>query len=108
MKFTPRQILIGGLVILVICIVYQCGIQKESFTNIPIMTIPQTPKGSSAQLDVLNANWRSILEYLSQNPDKSFTFIADIKDKFFDDSCSIKQPRIDFTNLVNEYRPVFK
>lgn len=108
MKWLSRKFIIGIVILIVIYSIVRFIRGREAFTNVPIMTIPTTPKGSSGQLDVLNTNWRSILDYVSQNPDKSFLFIADIKDKFFEETCSIKQPRIDFANLVNDYRPVFK
>jgi hypothetical protein len=45
---------------------------------------------------------------LKQNPDRAATFIADVREKFFNvDSCPIKVPRIDFEHLDDSYRPVF-
>ena len=61
----------------------------------------------SQQLDDLNVSWRTILQYLSENPDKSGLFVADVKQKFFQDSCEFKQPSIDYAKLPETYRPVF-
>lgn len=61
----------------------------------------------SQQLDDLNGSWRAILQYLSENPDKGGLFVADVKQKFFQDSCEFKQPRIDYAKLPETYRPVF-
>lgn len=108
MKFTKfTSFLVIGIVI-VLLFGLRSLIPIESFiATIPSMTIPSSPKGQSSQLDTLNGNWRSILQYLSQNPQKSQTFIADMKEKFFADDCAIKQPRIDFAHLADSYRPVF-
>ena len=64
-------------------------------------------KSRSQQMDDLNVSWRTILQYLSENPDKAGVFVADVKDKFFEDSCQFKQPRIDYSKLPDTYRPVF-
>ena len=66
----------------------------------PAMT--ETPEGVQA-----DANWRAILEYVQKNPDKAAPFLADMKNKFFDSSCGIKQPRIDFEHLADSYQPIF-
>lgn len=61
-----------------------------------------TPEGVQA-----DANWRAILEYVQKNPTKAAPFLADMKSKFFDTSCGIKQPRIDFAHLADSYQPIF-
>lgn len=61
-----------------------------------------TPEGVQA-----DANWRAILEYVQKNPTKAAPFLADMKAKFFDTSCGIKQPRIDFAHLADSYQPIF-
>ncbi len=62
----------------------------------------ETPEGVQA-----DANWRAILEYVQKNPDKAAPFLADMKAKFFDPSCGLKQPRIDFAHLADSYQPIF-
>lgn len=107
MKFTKTtSLIIIGITILVLYCT-RSFITYESFVTIPSMTIPLAPKGKSSQLDTLNGNWRAILDYVSANPEKAQVFIADVKEKFFGDDCQLKQPRIDFQNLANTYRPVF-
>jgi hypothetical protein len=64
-------------------------------------------KPRSQQMDELNGSWRAILQYLSENPDKGGLFVADIKEKFFENSCEFKQPSIDYAKLPDMYRPVF-
>ena len=64
-------------------------------------------KITTDQLNDLNGSWRSILQYLSNNPDKAGLFVADIKEKFFQSNCEFKQPRIDYAKLPDTYRPVF-
>jgi hypothetical protein len=82
---------------------------RESFVNIPIPTIPNGTTGNdTSKLNTLNANWRMILQYLSENPEKAGPFVADVREKFFNvDACPIKSPRIDFKMLPDLYRPVF-
>ncbi len=65
-------------------------------------TPTDTPDGVQA-----DANWRAILEYVQKNPDKAAPFLADMKAKFFDSACGIKQPRIDFAHLGDTYQPIF-
>lgn len=62
----------------------------------------ESPEGVQA-----DANWRAILEYVQKNPDKAAPFLADMKTKFFDPSCGLKQPRIDFAHLGDSYQPIF-
>ncbi len=54
-----------------------------------------------------DADWRSILTFVQEHPEKAPAFLADMKAKFFDADCSLKQPRIDFANLANSYQPIF-
>ena len=61
----------------------------------------------SQQMDNLNISWRTILQYLHDNPDKAGLFVADVKEKFFQPSCEFKQPSIDYAKLPDTYRPVF-
>jgi hypothetical protein len=54
---------------------------------------------SNPEKDSANNNYASILLYIQNNPSKSFKFIQDIKQKFFDSSCSIKSD-IDFNKIA--------
>jgi hypothetical protein len=80
----------------------------EPYINYPQLPVPgDIKKQDTAAIDQANVNYRSLLQFVEANPDRSFKFIADLKTKFFDDSCKIKQPRIDFANLAATYQPVF-
>jgi hypothetical protein len=54
-----------------------------------------------------DADWRSILTFVQEHPEKAPAFLADMKAKFFDADCALKQPRIDFANLASSYQPIF-
>jgi hypothetical protein len=54
-----------------------------------------------------DADWRSILMFVQEHPEKAPAFLADMKAKFFDADCGLKQPRIDFANLATSYQPIF-
>jgi hypothetical protein len=90
---------------------------REGFLTIPrvgepVATTPKTTSATAPTTDTpegvqADADWRSILEYVQKNPDKAAPFLADMKAKFFDASCGIKQPRIDFAHLADSYQPIF-
>jgi hypothetical protein len=46
-----------------------------------------------------NNNYASILLFIQNNPSKSIKFIEDIKQKFFNDSCTVKDT-INFNKLA--------
>jgi len=70
---------------------------------------PSTDPGSTETPAAVqaDADWRSILTFVQEHPEKAPAFLADMKAKFFDADCGIKQPRIDFANLANSYQPIF-
>ena len=89
---------------------------RESFlAGIPQMIDPTKrppPSADAANAETpaavqADADWRSILAFVQQNPEKAPAFLADMKAKFFDAACTIKQPRIDFANLADSYQPIF-
>ena len=87
---------------------------REPYVNYPqLPTIDPSAAPSKAATEnsaaraEANVNYRSLLKYVQENPASAFTFLADLKSKFFDESCQLKQPRIDFASLEAEYRPVF-
>ena len=65
-------------------------------------TNTETPAGIQA-----DADWRSILTFVQEHPEKAPAFLADMKAKFFSNDCALKQPRIDFANLASSYQPIF-
>jgi hypothetical protein len=60
----------------------------------------------TGQGDQMNANWRSILTYLQQNPQNSSAFLEYLQNTFFEGkTCSVKA--INFSNLADTYTPLF-
>lgn len=54
---------------------------------------------SEEDLSEANNHYALLLLFLQQNPTKSIKFIEDIKGKFFNESCSVKD-NIDFSNIA--------
>ena len=71
----------------------------DLFINYAQQVNPSAEPKSNPEKDSANNNYASILLYIQQNPSKSFKFIQDIKQKFFDSSCSIKSD-INFNNIA--------
>lgn len=87
---------------------------REAYVNYPQLPVidpsaapAKAATENSAARAEANVNYRSLLKYVQENPASAFTFLADLKSKFFDESCQLKQPRIDFASLEADYRPVF-
>jgi hypothetical protein len=72
---------------------------RESFVNYPEQVDPQAPIKSNPDIDAANNNYASLLMFIKSNPSKSTTFIKDIKQKFFNKDCSVKDD-IDFNNIA--------
>ena len=75
--------------------------KRDSFINYPSMPSDPLAKPTvAADADVAEANnnYASILMFIQKNPSKSIKFIEDIKQKFFNDSCTVKS--IDFSNML--------
>jgi hypothetical protein len=96
---------ISGLIIflnLALLLILLYVIQQPTldlFTNYPQQLNPMAEPKSNPEKDSANNNYASILLYIKNNPSKSFKFIQDIKQKFFDSSCSIKSD-IDFNKIA--------
>ena len=109
-KLSLALLIIGGLLLLV---AMAAKLPSEPYMNYPQLPVidPTGPPPAAAKTDQkaaeANVNYRSVLKYLQENPANAFTFLADVKAKFFDNSCRLKEPRIDFAKLEAEYRPVF-
>jgi hypothetical protein len=54
---------------------------------------------SDTDLSEANNHYASLLLFLQQHPTKSIKFIEDIKRKFFNESCSVKD-NIDFSTIA--------
>ena len=85
------------LLIILLYVIQQPNI--DLFTNYPQQVNPMAEPKSNPEKDSANNNYASILLYIQQNPSKSLKFIQDIKQKFFDSSCSIKSD-INFNNIA--------
>ena len=73
--------------------------QRDSFVNYPQQVNPTAKITNNADATTANNNYASILLFLQNNPSKSGKFIADVKSKFFTDSCTVKD-NIDFPNIA--------
>ena len=72
---------------------------KESYVNYPQQVNPSAPVKSDPDATAANNNYASILMFLQKNPAKSVKFIQDVKQKFFTDTCTVKD-NIDFPNIA--------
>lgn len=70
-----------------------------------IQTAPPPTLGSDPV--ELNGCWRKLLTYLQDNPAKAMPFVNFVKANFFNSTCSIRQPRIHFETLADQYQPIF-
>ena len=82
--------------------------KAEAFVPVIPDTRVQTPPSTLGGDPVeLNGCWRKLLTYLQANPGKAMPFINFVKANFFDTSCGIRQPRIHFETLADQYQPIF-
>jgi hypothetical protein len=73
--------------------------KRDFFVNYPQQINPYEAPKSNPEAITANNNYASILMYIKKNPDKSAKFISDIKQKFFNDNCSVKNT-IDFKSIA--------
>jgi len=78
---------------------YQIVSFAEPFDSNPLGAV-KTDSDASDASDA-NMNYTSLLLFLKNHPDKSVKFITDIKNKFFDDSCSVKNINFDTITQLN-------
>ena len=96
-------IIILNIVLLLTLIYVITTNNHDSFINYPASpSDPLAKPATTATADVAEANnnYASILMFIQKNPSKSIKFIQDIKQKFFDDSCTVKS-NIDFSNMLH-------
>lgn len=74
--------------------------KSESYINYPQQPNIDTNIVSNPEAENANNSYASILLFLQNNPSQSAKFISDIKTKFFNESCTVKN-NIDFNNLAN-------
>ena len=90
--------LIICLCILLVIIGYQI-IMVEPFDSNPLSVVKTDSAASDAS--EANMNYTSLLLFLKKHPDKSVKFITDIKNKFFDESCTVKSINFDTITQLN-------
>ena len=97
--------LIICLCILLIILGYQIVSFAEPFDSNPLGAVKTDSSASNASdatdASEANMNYTSLLLFLKNHPDKSVKFITDIKNKFFDDSCSVKNINFDTITQLN-------
>ena len=98
-------IIILNIVLLLTLIYVITTNNHDSFINYPSSSNPlakptTTTIAVAADVAEANNNYASILMFIQKNPSKSIKFIQDIKQKFFDNSCTVKS-NIDFSNMLH-------
>jgi hypothetical protein len=87
------------LLFLIFILLYLFKNNNEMFINYPNQVDPTKPiTNDSSNMDA-NSNYTSLLLYLKNNPAKSNILIKDIKTKFFNDSCEVKD-NIEFDKII--------
>jgi len=71
----------------------------DSFVNYPELMNPLASPKSGHGGSTANNDYASLLMYIQSNPSDSVKFIEDIKSKFFENNCKIKND-IDFSNIA--------
>ena len=75
-------------------------------TNTPSRYVQQFASDTIVTNSQANAAYRTILNYLSQNPSNSFMFLKDIRSKFFKDNAQYKED-INFRALAASDNMIF-
>lgn len=113
-----KPLFMGVLIaLLLLCIILNRRYVLELFTPIVpdlsgMTPLTKTSTSSSAppvigEVPELNGCWRKILGYMQTNPEKSMPIINFMKTQFFNSQCGIRQPRIEFEKLSDQYQPIF-
>ena len=92
-------IIILNLLLGVILIGLLISKTNEYFTNYPQQVNPLAAPTNSSASAAANNNYAALLMYIKNNPSNSIKFIQDIKQKFFDSTCNVKNI-IDFKNIA--------
>ena len=88
--------------ILLIIIGYQIKtFHIELFESNPLDTVVDAVVETDSDATEANMNYTSLLLFLKKHPDKSVKFITDIKNKLFDDSCTVKTINFDKITQLN-------
>jgi hypothetical protein len=82
--------------------------KAEAFTPvIPDTRVQTVPSSLGSDAVELNGCWRKILNYIQTNPGKAMPLLNFAKANFFNASCSLRQPRIHFETMADQYQPIF-
>lgn len=99
MKMCSSYIILASIAIIIFSLYYKS--RGEGFSVPPPTPDPNSSPDSDPKTEGLNSNYRLMLLYVQQNPDKSLGFIKDVQKRFCTDN-------IDFADLLNNYSPLFK
>lgn len=95
MNHLPRLII---CLCVLLAIIYQIiSFTIEPFDSNPLGAVVKTDSDATEA----NMNYTSLLLFLKNHPDKSVKFITDIKKKFFDESCTVKNINFDTITQLN-------
>lgn len=72
---------------------------RERYINYAQQVDPEIKVKSDPGAANANSGYASILMYIKSNPAKSAKFISDIKSKFFNDTCTVKET-IDYNKIL--------
>jgi hypothetical protein len=92
-------IIILNFILLFVLLIQLYRNSKESYINYAQQVNPDGHISSNPEAETANNSYASILLFLQKNPAKSAKFISDIKGKFFNETCTVKDD-IDFNNLA--------
>lgn len=72
----------------------------DTFLNVPQQVNPDAPIATNPDVSTANDNYAALLLFLQNNPSQAARFLADIQQKFFDKSCTVRSD-VDFQGIVN-------
>lgn len=97
--YKSSWIIILNMILGIILVLLLNTKSKDMFVNYAQPINPTEKTKSNPEAQTANNDYASILMYIKNNPYTSLKFIEDIKQKFFNSSCTIKN-NIDFNNLA--------
>ncbi len=99
-------IIIINIILIVLLFYKSIKDNNDYFMNYPEQV--DTNKVVKTNIDTSQANesYAIILNYIKKYPEKSYAFINDIRNRFFQTDCSIKNT-IDYNNLTNNVPMLF-
>jgi hypothetical protein len=101
-------IIILNLALFIAVLIQLRNRSSDSFVNYPQQVDPNAPITENPDIANANNNYASLLMFIKSNPSKSAKFISDMKQKFFEDSCQVKN-YIDFNNIASfSEGPIFE